>query len=99
MFPAGSSAAASPSRTRGDLDQTSSNWTSDNFNHQPTINLSDLADVLNNFGQSNSDPTIPTPEPASLTLLVAVTALFIANRRSRSFLKPPKTKPQIHTQL
>ena len=53
-----------------------SNWTSGNFDNAPTIDLSDLNDVLNNLGTTllsssfstqNSPFTIPSaPEPASL---------------------------------
>ncbi len=57
-------------------------WTSGNFDNAPTIGLTDLAYVLNNFGQtipgaSAQSPTtkdqspIPTPQPASLALLLA----------------------------
>jgi hypothetical protein len=66
---------------------TTSTWTSGNFDGQPTIDLTDLSDVLNNFGATFSNPSvssaaIPTPEPASLTLLGGVTVALLVRRRT-----------------
>ncbi|MGN6367392.1 MAG: hypothetical protein ACTHN5_03935 [Phycisphaerae bacterium] len=72
--------------------QSTPNWTSGNFDHQPTIDLTDLSAVLNNFGTTNptassqllisndQSPTIPTPEPSSLSLLLALPLLFKRRR-------------------
>ena len=48
-------------------------WTNGNFDGAATIDLTDLSDVLNNFGASSASaaPT-PTPEPATLALLLPV---------------------------
>jgi hypothetical protein len=64
------------------------NWTSGNFDGQPTIDLTDLNDVLNNLGLTNPNASvvtgdvIATPEPASLALLALAVPLFV-RRRSR----------------
>jgi hypothetical protein len=68
------------------LGTTTPNWTLGNFDHAPTIDLTDLNDVLNNLGQTFSTgsaaaPTLPAPEPASLSILGAAGLLFA--RRSR----------------
>jgi hypothetical protein len=71
-------------------------WTSGNFDNAATIDLTDLSDVLNNFGATNPSassfqlpitnyqlPTLPTPEPATLALLLP--AAFLARiRRTHS---------------
>ena len=66
---------------------TTPNWTSGNFDNQPTIDLTDLSDVLNNFGATSptasvpTAPAIPTPEPASLALLSGAALALLARRR------------------
>ena len=68
---------------------TTSAWTSGNFDHASSIDLTDLSDVLNNFGASNPNPTssqlpitnsqlptTPSPEPASLLPLLLSSAIF-----------------------
>ena len=47
------------------------------------VDLTDLADVLNNFGQSNPNPTIPTPEPTSLIILAAASLHLATTRRHK----------------
>jgi autotransporter-associated beta strand protein len=66
------------------LGTTSSAWTSGNFDGAATIDLTDLNDVLNNLGTTNLAPALPTPEPASLTLL-ALASLLLTRRRSKMF--------------
>ncbi len=64
-------------------------WTSGNFDNTSTINLTDLSDVLNNFGASNPNANtspsraLPTPEPASLALLIPA-LILVRKRRFRS---------------
>ena len=72
---------------------TTANWTSGNFDYQPTIDLTDLSDVLNNFGQSNSNASTsslilqpsaspsPAPEPTSIPLFALVIPLLARRRR------------------
>ena len=69
------------------------NWTDGNFDNAPTINLTDLSDILNNFGQTNPNASVSqlsitnyqlptsTPEPTSLTLLLAPLALLRPRRK------------------
>jgi fibronectin-binding autotransporter adhesin len=70
------------------LGTTTLNWTSGNFDNQPTIDLTDLNDVLNNLGQTFANngtsiaPPTPTPEPTSL-LLASLTALPLLTRRRK----------------
>ncbi|MGN6369706.1 MAG: autotransporter-associated beta strand repeat-containing protein [Phycisphaerae bacterium] len=68
--------------------QSTPRWTDGNFDYAATINLTDLSYVLNNFGLTNpaasqlpftSYPTLPAPEPATLSLLVA--PLLLRRRR------------------
>jgi hypothetical protein len=71
------------------LGTINSSWTAGNFDGAPTIDLTDLNDVLNNLGKTFTgglsvvDPTTPTPEPASLTLLACVAPLLIRRSRRR----------------
>ncbi|MGN6368570.1 MAG: hypothetical protein ACTHN5_09945, partial [Phycisphaerae bacterium] len=61
------------------------NWTDGNFDHQPTINLTDLSAVLNNFGTTTpnlssqspfTNPQLPpTPEPTSFALFLPLLIL------------------------
>ncbi|HUO07992.1 MAG TPA: autotransporter-associated beta strand repeat-containing protein [Phycisphaerae bacterium] len=76
---------------------TTSAWTSGNFDNAATIDLTDLSAVLNNFGLTNPSattelpiadyqlPAIPTPEPASLALLLLVPHALL--RRSRKSVR------------
>ncbi|MGN6369507.1 MAG: polysaccharide lyase family 8 super-sandwich domain-containing protein [Phycisphaerae bacterium] len=75
--------------------QSTPNWTDGNFDASPTIDLTDLSAILNNFGlttpsassqlpiTTNQLPTTPTPEPASLTLLLPVLLFTSRSRRHR----------------
>jgi hypothetical protein len=66
---------------------TTSAWSSGNFDHAATIDLTDLSDVLNNFGLSNPNASSvggaavgAAPEPASLAML-GIGALLVGRRR------------------
>ncbi|MGN6371322.1 MAG: PEP-CTERM sorting domain-containing protein, partial [Phycisphaerae bacterium] len=70
---------------------TTPNWTDGNFDGAATINLTDLSDVLNNFGVTNPSPSgataggniVATPEPASLALL-GLGAVGLLSRRRKA---------------
>ncbi|HUO09284.1 MAG TPA: BNR-4 repeat-containing protein [Phycisphaerae bacterium] len=73
--------------------QSTTAWTSGNFDNQPTIDLTDLSAVLNNFGMTYASAhavaaaqIIPTPEPATLALLAPLVwcSAFRRPRRSES---------------
>jgi T5SS/PEP-CTERM-associated repeat protein len=71
------------------LGSTTPAWTSGNFDGSTTIDLTDLNTVLNNLGltYANSSaitsPIVPTPEPASLSLLAGATCALFAKQRTR----------------
>ena len=86
-------------------------WTSGNFDGSPTINLTDLSDVLNNFGLTNPAasaqlpitnyqlPT-PTPEPTTLTLLLAARSLLLRPPPQVTPPSPPRyNTPMQHAPL
>jgi hypothetical protein len=65
-------------------------WSSGNFDYSPTVDLTDLSDVLNNLGLTNLaasadvSPTVtldPTPEPASFAILALTVPLLVRRRR------------------
>ena len=78
-----------------DLGQTSSAWTSGNFDGAPTIDLNDLNDVLNNLGASFPSAsnevglaesllagvTSSAPEPASLAIIFFAAPWVLRRRR------------------
>jgi hypothetical protein len=70
-------------------------WTSGNFDGSATIDLTDLAYVLNNFGMTYANSSVATadytaggsigaPEPGSLALLAGAAGMLVRRRKRSS---------------